>query len=178
MRKIKIEFNVYKLNELTGINYRNAIDEISRARAEEWQEFDAEELLTSMRKAAEHFGMRVIDSSVNLFDSSHVLVDREGFDDEQAEHASQWINERYEDGVNGHCPFTGVHFDCYFFDVFKAQGGAKPETVKQDIVRAITFMLEECVNNAEQSINDDEDSLEYADMHELEFYDDGRIYNG
>lgn len=177
MRKVVVEYNVCKLEELTGINYRNAIDTVSRLIIEEWNEFDSVALLDSMKGAAERFGLKVTKWSIGLFDRNHVTLNGGLFDEERATYVAKWINDNLEEGAEGSCPFTGVHFDSYFFDYFK-ENGVDEDNVKSDIVKAITYMLETCVDNAEKYAIDDESALEYAEANKLEFLEDGRLYNG
>lgn len=180
MRTITITKNLYTIEELTGVNRENALDSVSRQRMEDFIEFHAEELRTSMQEAAERFGMTLRECNISLFDRSMVIVDPTGLpdDNEQLEDLAKWINVNTDDGTNGACPFTGVFYDCYFFDYFAHNGLAKPDTLREDVTRAIAYMLKYAVKDAEESILDDTQCVEYAMENELEFLEDGTIFNG
>lgn len=171
----KVE-TIYKMNELAGVNYRNAIDSVSRLRMEFWGEFNGSELVDSMKKAAEHFGMRLDDYQVGLFTRSYVEVDTLGFDDEQSPYAVEWLEHNLPAGVDGSCPFTGVYYDAYFFDYFKDNGIPTAKTVKREIVKAIMHMMKAAISTEENSILSDEDTLEHIEANEYEFHGDGTIY--
>ena len=178
MRTIVKTIEVYELNELKGVNYRNAVESVSRQASEFWTEFESFELLESMKKSAEHFGMQVTNYSIGLFDRSYVKVETGCFDEEQAEYAVKWIADNYEAGADGTCPFTGVYFDSYFFDYFVKNGVPTEDNVKDEIVRAIGYMLETAVDNAENDMMDDGYMLDYASNNELSFLSDGAIFHG
>jgi len=115
--------------------------------------------------------------SFGLFSQDNwVNIDMEGFDDEDIPGALRWVNENMTNGLNGSCPFTGAYHDCLFFEYFK-RAGIEEVTLKRDIVRAITYMLEKSIEDAENEILNDDEVLRYATEKELEFYEDGRIYH-
>ncbi len=178
MKTIVKTFEVFELSELKGVNYRNALDAVSRQASEDWAEFESYELLESLKESAEHFGMKVTDYSIGLYDRSYVKVETGYFEEEQAEHAVQWIADNYKEGADGTCPFTGVYFDCFFFDYFVKNGVPTEDNVKDEIVRAIGYMLETAVDNAEKDMMDDDSLLDYAISNELSFLSDGAIYHG
>lgn len=171
----KVE-TIYQVNELTGVNYRNALDSVSRLRTEFWGEFNGAELVASMEKASEYFGMRVYDYQVSLFSRSYIEIDTEGFDDEQSPYAVEWLEHNLQAGMDGSCPFTGVYYDCFFFDYFKDNGIPTTKTVKREIVRAIMYMMKAAISNEENSILSDDDTLDHIVANELEFLGDGTIY--
>jgi hypothetical protein len=178
MRKVTYTFNICRLDELTGLNRRSAMDSVGRQMAEEWNEFTSEELLASMKAVAKHFGMKVANWSMGLFSHGNSLkIDTDGFDDEDVLGVCEWLSENLKGGVEGSCPFTGTYHDCLFFDAMK-KNGFEPATLKRDIVRAISYMLEKSIENAENEILNDDDVLRYSAMSELEFHEDGRIYHG
>jgi hypothetical protein len=178
MRKVVYTFDVFKIGELTGLNRRTAMDAAGRQMAEEWQEFTSEELLESMKKVASHFGMAVTDWSIGLFSQDNrIKIDTKGFDDDDVLGVCEWLSDNLTEGVEGSCPFTGTYHDCLFFDAMK-KNGYEPATLKRDIVRAITYMLEKSLENAENEILNDDDVIRYIAMSELEFYVDGRVYHG
>jgi len=177
MRKVTYTFNVLKLEELHGLNKRSAMDAIGRQMAEDWNEFTAHELIESMKESAYQFGMVVENWSFGLFSQDNwVNIDMEGFDDEDIPGALRWLNENMTNGLNGSCPFTGAYYDCLFFEYFK-RAGIEEVTLKRDIVRAITYMLEKSIEIAENDILNDDEVLRYATEKELEFFEDGRIYH-
>lgn len=181
MRTIVNTIEVFKIEELTGVNRRNALEATSRQAHELWVEIESHDLIESMSKAAEHFGLRVIDYSVGLFSRSYVKIDTGYFDEEQAEYAVEWINENHKDGREGSCPFTGVDYDCYFFDYFgdaDMELGLTEENVQEHIVRAIVHMLEKAVYNAEADVTNDDYLLDCIAGEEYEFTSDGEIYRG
>lgn len=172
---------VFKVTELNGVNYRNALESASRQRMEDWGEFSSSELLTSMQKAAEYFGLEVVDWSIGIFDRSWIKIDSDRFDDEQAPFAVEWLRENLKAGQDGSCPFTGVYYDGYFFDYFKDHEmptGDDPEKVKRVLTKAIIRMMTLAIGDAENSLLSDEDTLEYIDGQELEFTGDGEVFYG
>lgn len=178
MRTITQTFEVYSIGELDGINRRNAITATSNLRVEAWQEFESGELLQSMQRAAQYFGMGLTDWSFGLFSKSFVQVDSSLFDDEQAPYALEWVKENHKEGREGSCPFTGHHFDCSFFDFFGDKVESTEKTIKRDIVRAIIYMMEHVIDFTEADILDDEACETYAEEQGLEFFKDGTIFHG
>ncbi len=180
MRTITTITHVYTIDELTGVNKQNALEAVARQRTEDFMEFHSEELRKSMQKAAERFNVELSDWSFGLFNRSYVTVDMTGFptDEEEIKELVTWLNDHVDDGTNGDCPFTGVCYDSYFFDYFAHAGFATPDTVRNDIPRAITYMLRNALNDEENSILNDKDNEQYAIETELEFREDGTIFNG
>lgn len=178
MRTITQTFEVYGIRELEGINRRNALTATSNLRVEAWQEFESQELLASMQRAAQYFGMSLSDWSFGLFSRSFVQVDASLFDDEQAPYALEWIKENHKAGREGSCPFTGHHYDCAFFDYFGDEVEATEANIKREIPRAIIYMMERVIDFTENDILDDEACEVYAEEQELEFFKDGTIYHG
>lgn len=177
MRTVTQSYEVYKLNELKGVNYRNAIEAVSRQRTEDWIELESHDLVRAMEEAADYFGLRVTDYSIGLFDRSYVSVDR-GYEDKEREaEMVEYLEAYVPKGTDGLCPFTGVYFDGYFFDYFKEYGIPTTEDVREEIAKAIAYMLERSIDDAERSILDDDYSLTYADEEELEFHEDGAIHH-
>lgn len=178
MRTITTVTNIYTIDELAGVNRQTALESVAREREETWMEFDSHELVESAKKAAEYYGARVVNWSIGLFSNSSVQVDLDGLELEDARLLATSINDMTEDGSAGTCPFTGTHFDCYFFDYFKEAGPTNPRAVRRDIGKAIFHMVRKAVQDEEESILSEATNKEYAEDMELEFLEDGTIYYG
>jgi hypothetical protein len=178
MRKVTYTFNIHRLDELTGLNKRSAMDAVGRQMAEDFNEFTSHELVESMRKVCAYFGMTLTDWSFGLFTpDNRIKINTDGFDEDDILPMCEWLSANLDEGVDGSCPFTGVYHDCLFFDALK-KNGFEPATLKRDIVRAVSYMLEKSIETAENEILNDESVERYIAMSELEFYEDGRIYHG
>jgi hypothetical protein len=180
MRKVTYTFDIYTLEELTGPNKRAALDAMGRDMTEQWNEFTSNEVLQTMNAIAHHFGMKLEKWCFGLFNGRNgntFKIDTGGFDEDEVDSLIEWIERNLEEGVNGSCPFTGVGFDCLFFDYFK-KAGIERDTLKRDIIRAIAYVMEKAVENGENEVLSDTSIMEYASNMMFEFHKDGRIYQG
>ena len=177
-RTIVKTFEVFEMKELSGIARKNAIEATSRQAQDFWGSHEAYELVRSMEKAANTFGLKITSYSLGLFDSAEVVLDSSLFDQEQAEYAIEWIREHYKKGQDGSNPFTGCYFDCYFFDFFGDELESTPDTILEDIESAIGFMLERAIDSAETDMLDEAYMADYARDNDFEFTADGDLYHG
>jgi hypothetical protein len=179
MRTVTTVTNVYTIEELGCANRTTALESVARMREEEFNEFGTAELVHSLEKAAEFFHMEITEGEVYIFHNSYVAIDTEGYEglpNAEKNHLVKRLNENIEKGSDGSCPFTGVHYDCYFFDYFKEKGPTSYNTIHKDVPKALVYMLEKAVEGEETLILSGEDNEQYAKENELEFRADGTIY--
>jgi hypothetical protein len=180
MRKVTYTFDIYTLEELTGSNRRAALDAMGRDMTEQWNEFTRDEVGQTMEAVAHHFGMKLDSMCFGLFNGKNgntFKIDTGGFNEDEVDSLIEWLDNNLQDGQNGSCPFTGVGFDCLFFDYFK-KAGIERDTLKRDIVRAIAYVMEKAVEMGENEVLSDVSIIEYASTMNFEFHKDGKIYHG
>jgi hypothetical protein len=179
MRTVTTVTNLYTIEELGCANRTTALEAVARMREEDFNEFHSYDLVKSMTEAAEHFSMAITDYSIGLFDRSHVTVDTYHYmdlDNAEKNELVAWLNDNIEEGAKGSCPFTGVHYDCFFFDYFKKNGPTSYNTIHRDVPKAIVYMMEHVIDLEENSILDDKENEEYAKALDYEFRSDGTYY--
>lgn len=174
-----IETKVFTIDELHG----EALAEATRQAAEKYQNIHADisisEIVESARKAAEFFGMKLTDWSVGYYDRNYVQVDIDGYmskTNDEKNDLVRWLNDNYEAGADGTCPFTGVIYDCYFFDYIKESGGVTYNNLHKIVPEAIDYLVEKSVRDEEAMIENVEYMREYASESGWEFTEYGDFY--
>ncbi|WP_079516536.1 hypothetical protein [Rossellomorea marisflavi] len=182
-RTITRTYKVSSLEGLRGPNRQAALSAVARQREEEFNEFHSEELLNTLQAIALKFGALLKTWSFGLFSRSHVVVDTETMSEQVREQAVMWLNEhityrRGELPEGCECPFTGVYYDEYFFDMLTQEEVLTVDNVGSIIARGIAFTLNRAITTEEESIISQEENERYALDMGLEFLEDGSIYHG
>lgn len=179
MREVVTTTKVYDIEELGHYSKERALRLVAERRHEDFMDFNSNELIESLREAGKHFYVDISNWSFGLF-STNVLrtnnTELVALDDEEKTELVEWLNDNIKSGSDGSCPFTGVCYDCYFFDYFKENGETSLETIDRDIGRALWYALNQAISDEEDSILDDEYNTTYAREMELEFTEEGGLY--
>lgn len=173
-----IEFNVFTINELKG----EALTEATRQAANKYAECNDHsfsEIIESAKKAAEFFGMNLNDWSVGYYNHNFANVDIDGYMDKSNDDKNElvrWLNDNYVEGADGTCPFTGVIYDCYFFDYIKETGGVTYNNLHKIVPEAIEYLVCKAASDEEKTIEDETCMQEYAGEMSWEFTEEGDFY--
>lgn len=174
-----IETKVFTINELKGDELEEATKQAADMYAE-YNDHSFEEILESARKAAEHFGMKVTDWSVGYYNRNYIEVDTEGYmelSNDEKNALVRWLHDNIEIGSDGTCPFTGVMYDCYFFDYFmRLPGDVSYNDIHKHIPEAIEYLVDKAVEGEENTIEDDDYMREYVEEMGWEFTEEGDFY--
>jgi hypothetical protein len=132
MRTITNVYNVYTIEELTGVNRTAALESVARQREEEFKEFGIESLRSQLEFVACGLGANVTSLRVQPFGRSSIEIEM-------------------KPGAN---------------------------RTHEEAIRGLTWVLQREVVFAESDILSDGQNEQYAKDNELEFCEDGTIYNG
>ena len=180
MRKISV--SLYQVKELNEKAKQKAIGEIQERREESFHDHAIHSFLKSAKRFAKKFGFELINFRVGLFGGGDFLkLSGRSFDlmtTKEKNELVKMMNETWKEETDGKCSLTGVDTDALFFDYFKEKNGTTIDTFKEDIVNSADKAMYKIIRDYENSLMSDEDALEYAEYMDLEFYEDGSIYNG
>ena len=174
----KIETTVYNIDELTGEARNVAISELSEVYSRFVTDLDIPELIQSIGKAGDAFGHALTDYSVGIYAHSYIEVSSDYWDDMDTEDQQAFINilkESAEDGRSGSCPFTGVYYDCFFFDYFKGIG-LTVDNFSYHVINAMDYMKTEGVKSIGSEIESVEVLEDFAEVNGYEFTENGNIF--
>lgn len=173
-----IETKVFTIDELEGEALTEAIKQV----AEKYLIYNDHilgEIVESAQKAAEFFHMKLVDWSVGYYNRNYATVEIDEYMDltnEEKNELVAWLNENYEEGSKGKCPFTGVMYDCYFFDYIKECGGVTYNNLHKIVPEAIDYLVCKAMEDEENTVANDDYMFEYAYELGWEFYEDGTFY--
>lgn len=180
------EMKIFTINELENASnsgYHNALTNISQRRQEDFTDSYSYEVVSTLEKITEKFHMTLRDYSIGLFSHSYVRIDTDYYmdlDNESKNELVDWLNDNMEEGKKGSCPFTGVIYDCYFFDeVINLVGfdGVTYNNLHSVVPQAMANALKSIINDEENTVLDDKYNHEYAEEMDLEFTENGEIFN-
>lgn len=180
MRQIK--FNVYDIDELSEEAKAKAIEKLREGDDMFWE---VRELIDSIEKASEFFNFEITDYEVGIYeiyDRSYIEVSNDNYmelSNEEKNELVTWLRDNIESGADGTCPFTGVYYDCFFFDYFiRHDVEVTYNNLHKEVANALEFHLWRGVEALSEEHENDERYIEEANANEIEFYEDGRVYKG
>lgn len=175
----EVSFKVYDIDELSEEAREKAINELREGDDFFWE---VRELVDSIEKASEFFNFEVTDYEVGLYSRSYIEVSNANYmelSNEEKNELVKWLRDNIESGADGSCPFTGVYYDCFFFDYFIRHGvEVTYNNLHKEVSNALEYQLDRGVEALEEEHGSDERYIEEANANEIEFYEDGRVYNG
>lgn len=177
----QITKTLYTIDELPEPAKRQAFSAVSERYAEDFVDFYSVEFLDSAKAFAERFGMEVTDWSLDLYGPSHVTVSPGGYfhlSNGERNALVTGLNESYLDESHGTCSLTGVYTDCFFFDYFVKNGKTSYNTLHKDVLAAVEFAVNAWMHDERTNVSDKEVLTGLANTREIEFYEDGTVYEG
>lgn len=172
-----VETKVYNFDELTD---GAKIEALAKIREQYDTTFNMEEVLSTLEKAAEHFSMRVMDYGIGTYNRNFIEIDTEGYmnlTNADKNELVNWLNENIQSGSDGSCLFTGVIYDCFFFDYFMNDGVEVTfNNLHNEVVNGINYAMEKGVESIENEFEDDEYIASFIEANEYEFTEDGQLF--
>lgn len=181
----KVEIALYTIEELKKLDtgaYNEAIESIRYVRETDFYDFEVREILDTIKKVAEFFHMELTHYDIQLWGPSYVYINVSNYyalSEGKKQELSKWLQESLQEGMDGSCPFTGVVYDCYFFDkVDKLINGLGVDITNLDrlVPEALEEAVNQIVNDYERDTLNNESNEQYAIDNGLEFYENGVLF--
>lgn len=173
----EVSFKVYDIDELGEEAKEKAIEKL-RSEADFF--WEVRELVDSIEKASKFFSFELTDYRVGLYDRSYIEVSNANYmelSNEEKNELVKWLSDNIESGSDGTCPFSGMYFDCYFFDYFiRYDVEVSYNNLHTEVINALEYQLERGIEALEEEHDSDERYIEEANANDIEFYEDGRVY--
>ena len=174
----EVTFKVFDIDELSEEAREKAINELREGDDFFWE---VRELVNSIEKASEFFNFEVTDYEVGIYERSYIEVSNANYmelPNEEKNELVKWLRDNIESGSEGSCPFTGWYMDCFYFDYFiRHDVEVTYNNLHTEVLNALNYQLERGVEALEEEHGSDERYIEEANANEMEFYDNGDIYN-
>lgn len=169
---------LYGIEELRGSERDRALGDVRDCRERDLVDISITDMIKSVKAFVNIIGFDIRNYAIYLYEPVRFnLVDTLG-DDRNVEDMVDKINSDWSDEVDGACSLTGNYTDCYIYDHFRNIGGTSESSFLTDVEDAVNYAFTTFLNELEESLDNEDHSIEYAIDRNLEFYDDGELYTG
>lgn len=182
MRTIKVEYNVYNIEELEKDALEVALEEVRNLIQRDYYSFEYQDFLQSVDTFLEEFGLRTIDWYVGVFDRNYIEDNsceyREINDNKAINNHVKFINNMIKEFEEGRdYLITGVYTDDYIYDYFKHNRikQVSYNDIHKHLQNVINHALDKFITMLEENILNKKYIIEFANVYELEFLSSGEL---